>query len=418
MNHEKWMMEWFEASYRLYLSKQTKQFDPKKFDTDSTDFINYQNLSQGTSAPNIAVVKLNGGLGTSMGCSGPKSLIPCTQNGKTFMDLIVEQFNSIPHKGSSLIFLNSFNTSNQTNQFLTTNYPNLNYSEVMQHEFYRIKAVNDQVDESSFAPPGHGSVYYDLYYSGTLNRCLDEGIDYLFISNADNLAATYDARIASYIADHNIPFLIELTSKSDAYVKGGTIIKSDNQFHLWESAQVCDKHLPLFQSQPYFNTNNIWVHVSSLIELIETQSLHLDLIQNSKTIGDKSYIQLEYAMGSAIQSFVDAKLLVSPRSRFFPVKKMGDYLLLISDFCDITDNGQLVWDQSCTPIVDCLPPFDRIDNFDAHVKVVPSLKNVSKLTLGGPVYFESHVSISGDLSIIAADNAPLYIYGQSDLPSY
>ena len=233
------MSEWFEASYRLYLSKQTKQFDPIHFDLDSSEFIYYQNLPQTLATPKIAVVKLNGGLGTSMGCSGPKSLIPCTQNGKTFMDLIVEQFNSISHKGSSLIFLNSFNTSNQTNQFLTTNYPNLNYSEVMQHEFYRINAVNDQVDETSFSPPGHGSVYFDLYYSGTLNRCLDEGIDYLFVSNADNLAATYDARIASYIADHNIPFLIELTSKSDAYVKGGTIIKSDNQFHLWESAQKC-----------------------------------------------------------------------------------------------------------------------------------------------------------------------------------
>ena len=97
---------------------------------------------------------------------------------------------------------------------------------------------------------------------------------------------------------------------------------------------------------------------------------------------------------------------------------MGDYLLLLSDFCNISDNGQLVWDQSCSPIINCLPPFNTIDNFDAHVKVIPSLKNVSKLTLGVLFFFESHVSISGDMSIIAPDNDPLYIYKQSDLPSY
>lgn len=38
----------------------------------------------------LAVVKLNGGLGTSMGCKGPKSLIS-VRNENTFLDLTVKQ---------------------------------------------------------------------------------------------------------------------------------------------------------------------------------------------------------------------------------------------------------------------------------------------------------------------------------------
>lgn len=38
----------------------------------------------------LVVVKLNGGLGTSMGCKGPKSLIS-VRNENTFLDLTVQQ---------------------------------------------------------------------------------------------------------------------------------------------------------------------------------------------------------------------------------------------------------------------------------------------------------------------------------------
>lgn len=38
----------------------------------------------------LVVVKLNGGLGTSMGCHGPKSVIP-VRSDLTFLDLTVQQ---------------------------------------------------------------------------------------------------------------------------------------------------------------------------------------------------------------------------------------------------------------------------------------------------------------------------------------
>jgi len=44
----------------------------------------------------LAVVKLNGGLGTSMGCKGPKSLIS-VRNENTFLDLTVQQIEVLHH---------------------------------------------------------------------------------------------------------------------------------------------------------------------------------------------------------------------------------------------------------------------------------------------------------------------------------
>lgn len=38
----------------------------------------------------LVVIKLNGGLGTSMGCQGPKSVIS-VRNDLTFLDLTVQQ---------------------------------------------------------------------------------------------------------------------------------------------------------------------------------------------------------------------------------------------------------------------------------------------------------------------------------------
>lgn len=38
----------------------------------------------------LIVVKLNGGLGTSMGCQGPKSVIS-VRSGLTFLDLTIQQ---------------------------------------------------------------------------------------------------------------------------------------------------------------------------------------------------------------------------------------------------------------------------------------------------------------------------------------
>ncbi|GFT25678.1 UTP--glucose-1-phosphate uridylyltransferase, partial [Nephila pilipes] len=68
----------------------------------------------------LVVVKLNGGLGTSMGCTGPKSIIP-VRNDLTFLDLTVQQIEHLNNTYDAdvpLVLMNSFNTDEDTQKVL------------------------------------------------------------------------------------------------------------------------------------------------------------------------------------------------------------------------------------------------------------------------------------------------------------
>ena len=52
----------------------------------------------------LVVIKLNGGLGTSMGCKGPKSTIT-VRDDLTFLDLIIRQLEV--KKNKNLLFLHN-----------------------------------------------------------------------------------------------------------------------------------------------------------------------------------------------------------------------------------------------------------------------------------------------------------------------
>jgi UDP-N-acetylglucosamine pyrophosphorylase len=68
----------------------------------------------------LVVLKLNGGLGTSMGCTGPKSLI-CVRNNLTFLDLNVQQIEQLNKQYGTdvpLVLMNSFNTDEDTEKIL------------------------------------------------------------------------------------------------------------------------------------------------------------------------------------------------------------------------------------------------------------------------------------------------------------
>ncbi|MCL4124611.1 UNVERIFIED_CONTAM: hypothetical protein GTU68_030512 [Idotea baltica] len=68
----------------------------------------------------LVVVKLNGGLGTSMGCQGPKSIIP-VRSDLTFLDLTVQQIENLNKTYDStvpLVLMNSFNTDDDTQKVI------------------------------------------------------------------------------------------------------------------------------------------------------------------------------------------------------------------------------------------------------------------------------------------------------------
>lgn len=56
-----------------------------------------------------------------------------------------------------------------------------------------------------------------------LDKLLAAGIEYLFVSNVDNLGAVVDQKILKYMEDSQSEYLMEVTDKTKADVKGGTV---------------------------------------------------------------------------------------------------------------------------------------------------------------------------------------------------
>lgn len=104
----------------------------------------------------------------------------------------------------------------------------------------------------SWYPPGHGDVYDSFYNSNLLSEFIAAGKEFVFISNIDNLGATVDFGILDFLlngAGHKggastnggtvaPEFVMEVTDKTRADVKGGTLVMYEEKLRLLEIAQV------------------------------------------------------------------------------------------------------------------------------------------------------------------------------------
>lgn len=146
------------------------------------------------------IIKLNGGLGTSMGMDRAKTLLP-VRNGYTFLDIIVRQVLSARERYGvrlPLIFMDSFRTQADTLTALAK-YPQLVVDDLpldfVQNQEPKLRAddlspVSYPQDPSlEWCPPGHGDIYTALYGSGLLDKLIDAGFRYAATANADNLGA-------------------------------------------------------------------------------------------------------------------------------------------------------------------------------------------------------------------------------------
>lgn len=128
------------------------------------------------------------------------------------------------------------------------------------------KDFDVESDIEAWYPPGHGDFYESFQKSGLLKQFIGEGREYLFLSNIDNLGATVDLNILNMLLTNSKPneFVMEVTDKTRADVKGGTIIQFEDQLRLLEIAQVPNDHVDDFKSVKtfkFFNTNNIWANL-------------------------------------------------------------------------------------------------------------------------------------------------------------
>merc|ERR1719506_1941842 len=220
----------------------------------------------------------------------------------------------------------------------------------------------------------------------------------MFVSNSDNLGATLDLDILSYFAKTDAPFMMECCKRTANDKKGGHLAKriTDGQLVLRESAMCADEDEEMFQDitkHRYFNTNNLWIRLDKLKETIDKFGgfIPLPMIKNKKTVDPKDdasqkVIQLETAMGAAIEVFKGATAIVVPRTRFAPVKKCDDLLLLRSDAYVITDDFRPVLNPLCggkAPIVSLdKKKYKLVSQLEAATRGgIPSLVGCTRLAV-------------------------------------
>lgn len=371
----------------------------------------------------VAICKLNGGLGTSMGCQTPKSTI-IVRDDKSFLDLIVDQLCEIKREFGvpvPLILMNSFYTHEKTQKVIEKYHGQLEIKTFQQNRFPRLledashPLSEDEFGRDAWYPPGHGDFYSCISEMGLLDKLLEEGREVMFVANADNLGAVIDPRILHHILENDIPFLIEMTPKTLADVKGGTIYQKGNKVKLLEIASVPEEHKEEFCSQrkfKVFNTNNIWINLRHLRAQLEKGPLDLNVIINRKSISGKKIVQLETAIGSAVECFPGAVGVTVSRDRFLPVKTTDDLLLVQSDLF-VLNKGSLTRNtarkHSELPFIKLGGHFTDLQDYQDRIPSVPGMLDLESLKVEGDVRFGEGVQLKGKITLTAPDNKPLLI---------
>ena len=395
-------------------------------DLKEKDIVSLENLDLSLEGQkylhSLVVIKLNGGLGTSMGLSKAKSLIPINEK-QNFLELICQQIHNARQKYKAPIlalFMNSFNTQKEfldipalatLNQDVAGDFP----TDFLQNQVPRLcedsllpllgKEGEEKLGQQAWCPPGHGDVFFALKSSGLLRRLLQLGYHTAFISNGDNLGALIDPRILEYFHKEKLEWISEVTLKTAADLKGGTFFRSNSgdgpgMIELLEVAQVQEEHVKDFQDTKrfkYFNVNNLWVDLRVLYEKMNENSLELALILNSKIVVGRKALQLESAMASAISCFTKSRLMLVPRKRFSPVKSCADLLVRRSDayVLDLQSHALIPCDEKKIPIVFLSKEYKELVNFEKLCPQIPSLKDALQLEVEGPLCFDVPVKIIG-----------------------
>jgi UTP--glucose-1-phosphate uridylyltransferase len=381
------------------------------------------------------VIKLNGGLGTSMGMTRAKSLLP-VKGELSFLDIIARQVLALRGEAGArvpLLLMDSFRTRDDSLAVLAR-YPELGAGlplDFLQHKVPRIRAADlapaewPEQPEYEWCPPGHGDLYTALLTSGTLATLQQAGRRWAFVSNADNLGAVLDPEILGWFAASGAPFAMEVCERTAAHRKGGHLARlADGRLVLRELAQCPEDERESFQDVSlfqHFNTNNLWLDLEALASALEEREgiLGLPLIVNEKSIDPEApasdrVIQLETAMGAAVSVFPGAVALQVPRSRFAPVKTSADLLAVRSDafVLDAAERVVPAPERGDAPLLIelDLQHYRTVPELDARFPHgPPSLVGCRRLTVKGDVRFGRDVACSGAVELMAPPGETLHV---------
>src|SRR5690349_6647182 len=413
----------FEHYYRMVESGETGMVPESSIEPIDIPALADVGGSGGTEGlARTAVIKLNGGLGTSMGLDQAKSLLE-VRDGLSFLDIIARQVLWARKEYDvrlPLIFMDSFRTSEDTRSALA------GYDlpvdglplDFLQNKEPKLRADDltpvtwEKDPDLEWCPPGHGDLYPALRGSGLLDRLIDAGFTQAFVSNSDNLGATPDPDVAAWFAGSGAPFAIEAVRRTPSDRKGGHFARrrSDGRIVLRETAQTLDEDqeaLADLSRHQFTSTNNLWFDVAAMQRELDRRGgiLGLPLIRNVKTVdpADSSspkVIQIETAMGAAIEVFEGATTIEVGRDRFVPVKTTNDLLVLRSDCYRLDDDAVLEQVVDEIPFVELGPAYKLVDGFEERFpRGVPSLTRATRFEVPGDWTFGADVSAVGEVVV-------------------
>jgi UTP--glucose-1-phosphate uridylyltransferase len=431
-------IENFRHYYELLSSGHTgdlsnREIEPVADLPAASELIRYR--SHGIAAlARAVVIKLNGGLGTSMGMTHTKSLLE-VKSGLTFLDIIVQQILRAREQHGCrlpLVLMDSFHTQAETLAALER-FPELATDlplDFLQHKVPKVRAEDlapvawPQEPELEWCPPGHGDIYAALQTSGLLERLLAADIEFAFVSNSDNLGAVLDLDILGWLAAERLPLVMEVADRTEADRKGGHLARfKDGRLVLREVAQCPAEEIDSFRDislYRYFNTNSLWLNLKTLAEVLAERGgvLGLPMIRNEKTVdpadaSSPAVYQLETAMGAAISVFEGAQAVRVSRERFLPVKTTNDLLVAWSDAYRLTEDLRFVPARGNVGelVVDLDPPhYKRIDQLEKRFPHgAPSLRDCQRLEIRGDVRFGRGVVCRGEVRIEQTGRKPRVI---------
>jgi UTP--glucose-1-phosphate uridylyltransferase len=283
-----------------------------------------------------------------------------------------------------------------------------------------LSVTRETNDEHNWNPPGHGDIYASLLATGIAQKLLSAGKRYIFVANSDNLGATVAPEILGYMIHNHFDFLMETCQRTAADRKGGHLARrvDNGRLLLREVAQAPTddngeviREFQDISKYSQFNTNSIWLDLEKAIKIAELHNgcIPLPLIRNIKPVNtedrtSRKAVQIETAMGAAIEVFTNSQAIQVPRDRFMPVKTVNDLLLIMSDRYRVSPDGHLVLEDQLTnnqpPRIDLDQAFfGMISDFQGRVLICPSLRSASSLKVTGDWLFDASVNIVGDVHL-------------------